>query len=594
MAPLAVMQVYGISPDSKAYRNLAARLAARGIDLAPAGAAAGGTSDFQTPLVGGASVATLLSQGDLWAGAAGTVTYTNGDVVVAYGHPLLWVGSTALDLNNAWVHGIWGDIMEPYKIISPGKLRGTLTQDRSAGVAGRTDVLPVQVPVTSRATLDGRVQTSESELPQWVADSADWSFLASAAAFIPMQRATNQGSFAGSAATSATVVLSDGTQTYTVTHANLWDDPFDVTSLATGDLDTMLSMLTANADGVAPVMVESVDFTSDLSFARKAALILDVSAPGGLHVGDNQVLTTLVAYGQVLPQTVTTTLTIPSGTPTSGTLAVSPAAQSGGGVIPAPGSGTPGSPQTVPQIVAAIEALPKNSDLQAVYTPQAQVVPVGPAPTPSPGNPITVISPTDWVLSGSLQKPTAQLVLNAPGRVSVGQGAAISGSINPVVGDTTVALYKREAGQSSDTFVGSVPAHADGSGGASFNVDTGALTRTTRFTVTWGGDKGALGATAGVRIAVEARLGLTATQLAGAGHAVRLVAHLSPAQSAGKVVFERRLGAHWTRLGTVNAAGSPSMIWHARSAGRYLLRARFSGSSSNAATLSRTLMLKVR
>ena len=76
----------------------------------------------------------------------------------------------------------------------------------------------------------------------------------------------------GSATTTSTVVVNDGTKDYTVTINNVWDDPYDVTYDATGDLDNMLYTLTANPDGIAPVTIKSVDFqTHALGAAQRDA-----------------------------------------------------------------------------------------------------------------------------------------------------------------------------------------------------------------------------------------------------------------------------------------------------------------------------------
>ena len=83
------------------------------------------------------------------------------------------------------------------------------------------------------------------------------------------------------------------------------------------------SMLTANDNGLAPAHIVSVDFEAAIAPVRRSATIVDVAVPGGLKVGDNTVVTTLRIYGQAALETVETTLTIPDGTPLSGTLTAS-------------------------------------------------------------------------------------------------------------------------------------------------------------------------------------------------------------------------------------------------------------------------------
>ncbi|MFA4965113.1 MAG: hypothetical protein WC709_05680 [Thermoleophilia bacterium] len=97
MSPRGLLQVSAIPADSRVFKNLQHRMAARGIDVVAARAGAASQSDFSTDLVPGASVGALLTRGDLWYGGVGTVTYTTpAGGLVAFGHPLIWDGPVAL------------------------------------------------------------------------------------------------------------------------------------------------------------------------------------------------------------------------------------------------------------------------------------------------------------------------------------------------------------------------------------------------------------------------------------------------------------------------------------------------------------------
>ena len=86
---------------------------------------------------------------------------------------------------------------------------------------------------------------------------------------MPIYQAIDAGLLGGSATTTSTVVVNDGTQDYTVTINNVWDDPGDVTYETTSDIDNILCTLTANADGIAPATIKSVDFSAALSVAAQ-------------------------------------------------------------------------------------------------------------------------------------------------------------------------------------------------------------------------------------------------------------------------------------------------------------------------------------
>ena len=57
--------------------------------------------DVVKPLVPGGSVAALLVDGNLKLGAIGTVTYVDGDRLVAFGHPFIKRGSSNYFMHNA-------------------------------------------------------------------------------------------------------------------------------------------------------------------------------------------------------------------------------------------------------------------------------------------------------------------------------------------------------------------------------------------------------------------------------------------------------------------------------------------------------------
>jgi|GEM_PF-1006233 len=104
----------------------------------------------------GSSVATAYSTGDLRFGAVGTVTYTDGDKVWAFGHPLDDVGARALLLQDAYVYTVVNNPINSgslvsFKLAGFGHDLGTLTDDGTNAVAGKVGPLPHTVPVTVTA-----------------------------------------------------------------------------------------------------------------------------------------------------------------------------------------------------------------------------------------------------------------------------------------------------------------------------------------------------------------------------------------------------------------------------------------------------------
>lgn len=239
MTPLAYMSIGGLPQGSKPYERVKRALAARGLDVLPLGALPnpGWSDTFTATFEGGAAVGSLASRGDVWLGGTGTVTYAASDTVVAFGHPMLWTGASGLYLTNAWVHGIFSSYDVPFKLASPGAVRGTLYQDRLAGIVGRTDVSPQEVPIVSHALYapTAKDATATSYMPRWAMDDRDLAPLAADVAAGVLPKAVDSWTMPGSLEVTTTIKVFDGTTTHTVRRANTWDDRIDAGWLAFED-----------------------------------------------------------------------------------------------------------------------------------------------------------------------------------------------------------------------------------------------------------------------------------------------------------------------------------------------------------------------
>lgn len=127
--------------------RLDADLAAAGLLAVQAGSAgkSGRASDILSP---GSAMAVKLVRGDVEISAVGTVTYRDGDRIVGFGHPLLNLGPTAIPLAGAYVHSVLPSLESSFKIASPAADEiGSISQDRTVGVAGSISSPPRLIPV---------------------------------------------------------------------------------------------------------------------------------------------------------------------------------------------------------------------------------------------------------------------------------------------------------------------------------------------------------------------------------------------------------------------------------------------------------------
>ncbi|HEX5147403.1 MAG TPA: hypothetical protein VFV85_10285, partial [Conexibacter sp.] len=123
------------------------------------------------PLVPGASLGVAFSSGAVGVGAIGTVTYRDGDVVYAFGHPLESAGRRSLLLQDAYVFTVVANPLDTtdatsYKLAAPGHALGTLTNDALTGVVGTVGATPRTVPLTVhvRDLATGRSVTQQTQL----------------------------------------------------------------------------------------------------------------------------------------------------------------------------------------------------------------------------------------------------------------------------------------------------------------------------------------------------------------------------------------------------------------------------------------------
>jgi len=143
--PIATpLSLSGFTPE--AIRFLDPWLKERGFVAVPGGGQEPGGSCES--LVPGSAIGVSLIRGDLSAAAIGTVTYRDGDRVLAFGHPFLAMGWVEFPLTAATIHTIMPSTQISNKVGSPTITCGTLIADRSVGVAGTIGAAPNMIPVT--------------------------------------------------------------------------------------------------------------------------------------------------------------------------------------------------------------------------------------------------------------------------------------------------------------------------------------------------------------------------------------------------------------------------------------------------------------
>jgi hypothetical protein len=168
MTPIATPLVFsGISQESLAL--FAPQLMANG--LLPVSGVGGAAAI--TPLAEvtektfppGSSISVQLVRGDYSLAAAGTVTLRDGDRIYAFGHPFLSLGASDMPMTESSVVTVIPNAANSFKLAVPGRMVGSISQDRASGIYGLLRKAPKMIPVkVNLHTSRDRIETFSYEV----------------------------------------------------------------------------------------------------------------------------------------------------------------------------------------------------------------------------------------------------------------------------------------------------------------------------------------------------------------------------------------------------------------------------------------------
>ncbi len=593
--PLSSVFIGGMPPTSRAYKKLAKDLEDRGLSVMPISAPlSSGASTFTTDLVPGSALGVLATRGDIWIGGLGTTTWVDGDTLIAFGHPAFYTGPASLYMCNAWIAGVWPNSYMPYKIGFPSVVRGTITQDRGAGIMGELGGPPAETPIAARVTNDGSEATATAWASAQMLDTGQVGYLASSVSYAAGTRLFDLPSTPGSADTTSTIRLSVGGVESTVTLADTIDSDLDIFSEIGLHADEAVnSILSVLADGVEQPHILSVDVESSMTTDRRKAAIVGIGLDEPLHEGENLVSVSMLVYGVADTQTVETILTVPEGAPLTGTLTVqgTRSANSGDQLYEITGASSGFSASATRKSVAQIvdelnTALPDNS-----FT-----ITLTPGDPFGESEPVTVSQTTPWAMDGNAVATITEMTADvSPYVVPYGGMAIVSGELYGPSKPTTVSVYGIPEG--SDIPILLAQERATWQDGTLVYMATlDGLTRNTLLVVSVEGGADYTPATAESYVEVRARILLTSSSYrVRFGRHVTLTARVLPKASRGRVTFQfwETAHKHWKTIGSryLHAAGSyahAQIDWMPRW-GKRRVRAVYEGSIYNAGVTSRAI-----
>jgi hypothetical protein len=378
-------------------------------NLVPRQGYAGGRRFAAPPIEPGASLGVDLVRGDVEIGAIGTATYRRGDTVLAFGHPLMNSGNASLFMTSAWIDTIVRSLDFPFKEGSAGPTVGTLTQDRTNGIAGVLGRFPrafgIRVNVRDLDTGIAHSYGAQSVRRQDLAEG-----LVPSAALSMIQRGLDRVA-GGSAAIRIRLRARHFKQA--VVREDLAYDVGDIATAAALDIPAATQLLFGNFFEE----LDPIDMTVDVAVTAKPTMALVVGARPNVrtvHVGDRvQVEVRIRPFGGGPAESRTVAFTVPKDFPegpafllvgTAGVLndSSSPADKFNALVAL---EGTPSGAESLGSAIDQFENQGKNTDLIVQLVPEAVLTAVGANANPSFDSPAGTTVETDWVVLGKYQIP---------------------------------------------------------------------------------------------------------------------------------------------------------------------------------------------
>ncbi len=127
------------------------------LNFTPVQAAGGGGPIKESPVEEGQIIGTEFVRGDVSFFGYGTITYVEGNELLAYGHSAMAEGNVNIPLSGGYVHFIFPSRARSSKIAAPTQPVGTLVQDRDPAIAGIIGKHPSYIPVNVNVqTTDGK------------------------------------------------------------------------------------------------------------------------------------------------------------------------------------------------------------------------------------------------------------------------------------------------------------------------------------------------------------------------------------------------------------------------------------------------------
>ena len=236
----------------------------------PVQAAGGGGPVKESPVEEGQIIGMEMVRGDVSFFGYGTITYVDGDELLAFGHSMSAEGNVNLPLSGGHVHFILPSTSRSSKYAAPTQPIGTLVQDRETAIAGIIGKHPSYIPVKVNVqTTDGKRHEKSYEVIRDRGISGLYagigtSYLLDALEFYFHDHTVNLG-------TTITLKEHPDLTDRELTYKNIFSSSG---SPASGVMQTvMYPMALLDSNTYTKVQVESIDFDIKIEDKRRTARV---------------------------------------------------------------------------------------------------------------------------------------------------------------------------------------------------------------------------------------------------------------------------------------------------------------------------------
>mgnify|MGYP001424815550 CR=1 FL=1 len=355
------------------------------------------------PLEPGSAIGVALLKGDIAAYAIGTMTYRDGNRMLAFGHPFTGIGPVSYLLMNATILQVVQGQQQNIKIGAVGLPVGIISQDRPAGIGGTIGVMPRMFGVHVHVT-DGDSGVGHDFNFQVIPSTLIAPLVVPVGSQGAIERALNRS---GPGTATVRMVLYGRDLPKPVVRENMFYGASGIAGRALAELPQAMNLLFDNDfKDVGPT---AIDLDVRVTATQQTATIVEAEGPHDpVAPGDTVHVRVTVRPFRAAPQTQDVALVIPANAVAGpATLVV----RAGGTGLPGGGAsgmavsaqaGQGAGPRTLADAIKAFETGDKNTDvvveLMGGVPPRTGTAGAAPA---KPSGQWT----TPWVVHGRVQLP---------------------------------------------------------------------------------------------------------------------------------------------------------------------------------------------